>query len=81
MSNWLTSAFSGQDNASIDIGRVLLTVSVVSFIGLEIFSVVVRGAEWQPMNFSGSLVGLLTGGSAALYIKRGTEPTPTGHPV
>lgn len=79
--SWLTSALSGQDNSSIDIGRVLMTASVAAFIGLETFAVVVRGAAFDPMSFSGAMVGLLTGGSAALFIKRGTEPTPTGHPL
>ena len=74
MKAFLISALSGQDNTSIDIGRVLLSLAVSSFVGLEIFAVVVRHATFDPMSFSGSMVGLLTGGSAALLIKKGTEP-------
>ena len=71
---FLRSALSGRDNVSIDIGRVLLSAAVFSFIGLETFSVVVRKAAFDPMSFSGAMVGLLTGGAAALLIKKGTEP-------
>ena len=76
MKAFLISAMSGQDNTSIDIGRVLLSAAVFSFIGLEMFAVLVRHATFDPMNFSGSMVGLLPGGSAALLIKKGTEPAP-----
>jgi hypothetical protein len=74
MNMHLLSALSGRDNSSVDIGRVLLLLAVVALIGLEIFQVVVRGTAFDAVSFSGAMVGLLTGGSAALLIKRQTEP-------
>ena len=70
------TAFSGKDNASIDIGRVLLAVATLAVIGLEGFAVVARGQPYDAAAFALALGGLLFGGCASLAVKRATEPDP-----
>jgi hypothetical protein len=71
---FIKSALSGRDNVSIDIGRILLTFVVFSLNSLEAIQVIIRHAPFDAVSFSGANVGLLTGGAAALLIKKGTEP-------
>ena len=70
------TAFTGKDNASVDIGRVLLAVSVGAVICLEGFVVIWRGQAFDAATFAVALGGLLVGGCGALHLKRETEPDP-----
>ena len=72
--NWLHTALTGKDNASVDLGRVLFAASVAVVLGLEVFVVVARGTAFDVVSFAGALSPLLVAGGAGIAIKGHTEP-------
>jgi hypothetical protein len=74
MMAFLQTVFSGKDNVSGDIGRILLMVGIVTLCGLKIYVVTCRGEPLNEVEFMTSVVGMLSGGAAALKIKASTEP-------
>lgn len=66
-------AFTGKDNATVDIGRVLWAGMVVLFGALECRSVF-GGNEFHSMEFAQAAGIILTAGGISLGIKAHTEP-------
>lgn len=74
--DFMLRLFTGRDNASADIGRVLFALAAFSDIALEVFSVVVRHAPFDAVSFGTSVGALLVSGGAGLALKARTEPHP-----
>lgn len=74
MNKFIKDCFTTSDNSSWDIGRVLWTLSILTFLGCAVYAIY-RGQAWDAMSY-GTGIGLcLAGGGAALGLKSKTEPT------
>ena len=68
--------FTGPDNTTGDLGRVLIALSTFTALGLTIYSVVWKGTPWDISQYGLGIGGLLFGGGGMLLLKRSTEPQP-----
>jgi hypothetical protein len=66
--------FSGKDNNTPDLGRVLWAISLVSFISLTFYSLATGHYTFDPVTWGAGCAALLASGGAALYAKASTEP-------
>jgi hypothetical protein len=73
MRQFFRTVFTGTDNQSYDIARVVWGISALAFLSFEAF-VIFRGAPFNPMEFAGALSALSIGHGATLKIKSETEP-------
>ena len=73
--NFMRTVFTGRDNQSGDVGRVLFAVAIIAAIGLEGFAVICRGATFDIVQFGGAIASLLLAGGASLAVKGHTEPS------
>ena len=71
--NFLNGCFTGKDNATTDLGRVLWFICFVALFGMQIYSVI-HGEHFDIVSAAAAYGGLLAGGAAALRIKSSTEP-------
>lgn len=67
-------SFTGEDNQTFDLGRLLWAVGVLALLGLTVYSVVFKGAVFSATEFGLAFAGLLMAGGGALAFKRHTEP-------
>ncbi len=67
--------FTGKDNETLDIGRVLWALSVVSFIGFAFLGLYLEKPT-DYIAYGTGLSALLAAGGAALNLKKDTEPGP-----
>lgn len=65
--------FTGKDNRTFDMGRVLWFQSVQAFILVTIYSLH-KGGSFDPVVWGAGLAALIAGGGAAIGIKANTEP-------
>ncbi len=65
--------FTGKDNETYDMGRILWAVGVVIFFGLAIYDVI-NSNKFDALSYGTGLGGLLTGGGAGIALKSKTEP-------
>ena len=72
--SFFRTLLTGKDNLSADIGRVLFAAAVAAGISLEVYSVVWKGAAFDPVSFGGAISALLVSGGAGLSLKAKTEP-------
>lgn len=70
---FVRSLFTGKDNQSGDVGRVLWTFLTVALTALEAHAVY-KGAPFDPISFSTGATAILAGGAGALGLKARTEP-------
>jgi hypothetical protein len=70
---FLTHLFTGKDNTTGDLGRVLWAFFSVALAGHEALSVV-HGQPFDPIAFATASAALMAGGGAALGLKAKTEP-------
>lgn len=77
MVKFITDAFTGIDNLTWDIGRILLFLLGLAGIFFQGWSIYLTHqfniTEWYL-----AAGGFLTTGSAALWIKKSTEPSANG---
>jgi hypothetical protein len=73
------SMFTGKDNITYDLGRVLWAVAFVVGIVLSIFGFV-YSRQFDLVNYGLGVSGLLVAGGAALKLKETTEPTKNDPP-
>lgn len=69
----LKHMFTGKDNQTIDLGRVLWAKAVVAFLGLAFYGVY-KGNPVDYMAFGTGLAAVLAAGGAAIGFKAKTEP-------
>lgn len=65
--------FSGQDNYSLDIGRILWAMGVIVFLGMTIFDVLIN-RKFDYITWGTGFAAVLAAGGVALRIKETTEP-------
>lgn len=66
-------AFTGKDNETIDIGRILWAVSVLSFVVMG-FAGVYKGQVTDYLQYGSGIAAVLAAGGAAIGFKGKTEP-------
>ena len=69
----LRHAFTGVDNQTADLGRILLAFFSVALVALQVVSMF-RGGAFSATEFATASGGLLVAGCGALRIKADTEP-------
>lgn len=72
--NILLQTFTGKDNKTLDLGRILWAVGVLVFFGLSIYDVY-RGAAFDASVWGVGLGTVLAAGAGALALKSKTEPS------
>ena len=69
----ILDTFTGKDNKTIDVGRVLWASSVLSFLGMGFYGIY-KGQAMDYIAFGTGAAALLAAGGAALGMKAKTEP-------
>ena len=69
--------FTGQDNATLDLGRVAWAGSFLAVIALATFHCI-KGTAPTLMELAGALGAIAGTHGAALFFKRDTEPRKDG---
>jgi len=70
----IQTAFTGSNDMSVDIIRVLTTLSFFVFFTLEVYKVMVMQKDFNPMEFAAACGTMFTTAGASLLIKSKTEP-------
>lgn len=70
--------FTGKDNATLDLGRILWAKGSVVFSGLSIYHVI-HTQTFDYVAFGTGFAGILAAGGAALWAKKDTEPGHDPH--
>lgn len=65
--------FSGRDNYSLDIGRILWALGVVVYLGLSVASAFMD-LKFDYITWGAGFAAVLAAGGAALKMKESTEP-------
>lgn len=68
-------AFTGQDNETVDVGRILWAMAILVFFaysGFQLYKV----HDFDPINWATGVAMILAGGGGALRLKAITEPEP-----
>ena len=74
LKNLIFQTFTGKDNKTLDLGRILWAKGVLIFFGLSIYDIT-RGATFDASTWGIGLGAVLAAGGAALAMKAGAEPT------
>jgi hypothetical protein len=69
----LKTLFTGKDNTSYDLGRVLWAFLTIALVGHEA-AAIYHGQPFNPITFATASAAMLAGGAGALSMKRKTEP-------
>jgi hypothetical protein len=73
MAELMRQLFTGKNNTTLDLGRVLWATVTVHYLGLSAWHVVTTHS-FDPMGWATGAAAVLAGGGAALGMKAGTEP-------
>lgn len=65
--------FTGRDNRTYDMGRVLWFQSVQAFIAISVYALY-KGGSFDPVTWGAGLAALIGAGGAAIGLKSNTEP-------
>ena len=65
--------FSGKDNRTLDLGRILWAIGTLVYFALSIHSVW-HGTVFDPIAWGTGFGAVLAAGGAALWMKKDTEP-------
>jgi hypothetical protein len=79
MNKMLKDVFTGLDNKTWDLGRVLWAAAFVVGVGLVVHGHIV-GHDFDIQAYGVGIGSLLTGGGLGLKLKEGTEPSPATTP-
>lgn len=69
----LKNLFTGKDNSTLDLGRVLWAKGSVVYCGLAGYAAV-HAHAFDPVAFGTGFAAVLGAGGAALWAKKDTEP-------
>ena len=72
--NFLKTVFTGKDNQSGDIGRIIWAFSTVALVFHEGWATIVAHQHFDAVSFATACGGLMAAGAAALGLKAKTEP-------
>jgi len=67
---FLHDAFTGIDNQTYDLGRILLAFSLFAYLVLSFLTI----SRFNPLDFAGGVGAILTTGGILLKLKETTEP-------
>ena len=73
----LKQMFTGKDNKTIDLGRVLWAKAVVAFLAIGFYGIY-EGNPMDYLAFGTGLAAVLAAGGAAIGLKAKTEPGSEG---
>lgn len=73
MSRIARHAFTGPDNSTVDVARVLWAMGALSFILLSAYFVWKTG-QWNPLEWGSGFAAVNGGSSAAIKFKEKSEP-------
>lgn len=73
----ILNMFSGRDNTTLDLGRILWAKGALVFSGLSIWHVIHTGA-FDYIAFGTGFAAVLAAGGAAIWAKKDTEPHGPG---
>lgn len=73
MKNFLIHCFTGKDNQTFDIGRLLWATGVIVFLVYGGWHVI-RNHQFDPLAFGSGLGAALAGGGLGVGFKKDTEP-------
>lgn len=73
MGKFFRDMFTGKDNKTYDIGRVLWFQSVQAFVLLSVYAIY-KGGEFDPITWGAGIAALIAGGGAGIKLKADTEP-------
>lgn len=73
MRSFLRTLFTGADNESYDIARVMWAGAALALFFLETWAVF-HGMAFSPMEFAGAFATISAGHGVALRLKSDTEP-------
>jgi len=76
----LKQMFTGKDNKTLDLGRVLWAQAVLAFLGLAFYGVY-KGNPVDYMAFGTGLAAVLAAGGAAIGFKAKSEPDSDGNGI
>ena len=69
----LYQAFTGKDNQTIDVGRILWALGVLVFLYLSVYDII-RGSKFDAQMWGIGFGAVLAAGGAAIALKAKTEP-------
>lgn len=69
----LRQTFTGADNKTLDIGRILWALSVLSFLSMGFYGIF-KGQVMDYLAFGTGVAAVLAAGGAALGLKAKAEP-------
>ena len=70
---FLRDLFTGRDNKTWDLGRIMWAQGFVVYCAISVYSLY-QGLAIDPMNWASGLGLILAGGGAALKLKQSSEP-------
>jgi hypothetical protein len=73
MRKFFKDLFTGRDNHTYDVGRVLWFQAIQAFIAISIYAIY-QGGSFDAVTWGAGLAALLGGGGAAIGLKSTTEP-------
>jgi hypothetical protein len=73
----LKQMFTGKDNKTLDLGRVLWAKAVVAFLAIGFYGIY-KGNPMDYLAYGTGLAAVLAAGGAAIGLKAKTEPGSEG---
>ena len=73
LNDWFTEV----DNKTFDVTKVLAVVSIITGIGLAIYSVVVKGEPFDYNNYGLGTAALFAGVGVSLGLKKDSDAKPS----
>lgn len=74
----ILNLFTGKDNSTLDLGRILWAKGSLVYSALSIYSVI-HTHTFDFVSFGTGFAGVLAAGGAALWAKKDTEPSNAPH--
>lgn len=73
MKTILRHIFTGKDGQTYDLGRILIAIVIMFYIGMEVMDIVLTHT-FECEDWAKGAAFLLFGGGSLLFLKKDTEP-------